>query len=178
MITRIYSTYEDEELLPEVDEQGNVVGSISRKHCHDGSKTLHPVVHLHLVDTEGRIFLQLRPSWKKIQPNRWDTAVGGHISFGESTEDALRRETEEETGLVKLKATKIGQYVFESEVEKELVYVFLYRGSVQAPKLSEEVADGRYWTHEEITQAMGQGILTPNFEQEYLKIVIPALKMR
>ena len=169
MITRIYSTYEDEELLPEVDEQGNVVGSISRKHCHDGSKTLHPVVHLHLVDTEGRIFLQLRPSWKKIQPDRWDTAVGGHISFGES---------EEETGLVKLKATKIGQYVFESEVEKELVYVFLYRGEIQAPKLSEEVADGRYWTHEEITQVMGQGILTPNFEQEYLQIVIPALKMR
>ena len=49
-----------EEKLPVVDEMGNVVGTASRKDCHSGLKILHPVVHLHVFDKSGRLFLQLR----------------------------------------------------------------------------------------------------------------------
>lgn len=38
---------------------------------------LHPVVHLHLFNSRGELYLQKRPEWKDIQPGRWDTAVGG-----------------------------------------------------------------------------------------------------
>lgn len=38
-----------EEMLPIVDEQGNIVGAATRGECHDGSKKLHPVVHLSLI---------------------------------------------------------------------------------------------------------------------------------
>ena len=65
-----------EEVFPIVDEEGNVVGKASRKECHDGSKLLHPVVHLHVFDKDGRLYLQRRPDWKDIQPGKWDTAVG------------------------------------------------------------------------------------------------------
>ncbi|MFR1988509.1 MAG: NUDIX hydrolase, partial [Prevotellamassilia sp.] len=87
------------EVLPLVDEQGQVVGKALRGECHDGTKKLHPVVHLHVFDAEGRLYLQHRPSWKKIQPNRWDTAVGGHIGYGETVAEALEREAYEELGL-------------------------------------------------------------------------------
>ena len=44
------------------------VGSATRGECHDGSKRLHPVVHLHVFNTQGQLYLQRRPQWKDIQP--------------------------------------------------------------------------------------------------------------
>ncbi len=157
----------DSELLPIVDENGVAIGAASRQECHDGSKRLHPVVHLHLFDSEGRIYLQLRPEWKKIQPGRWDTAVGGHVDLGECIGDALRRETSEEIGLEGLDTDFIGSYVFESEIERELVYVFRAVTEPDAPRPSKELAGGRFWTEAEIEKAFGSGVLTPNFESEY-----------
>ena len=86
----------NQELFPLVDEEGRVIGSATRGECHDGSKRLHPVVHLHVFDPVGRLYLQQRPLWKDIQPGKWDTAVGGHVDFGEEIADALHREVREE----------------------------------------------------------------------------------
>ena len=71
-----------EEIFPIVDESGIVIGSASRKDCHSGTFLLHPVVHLHVFDKRGRLFLQHRSLLKDIQPGKWDTSVGGHIDYG------------------------------------------------------------------------------------------------
>lgn len=52
------------EIFPIVDEEGNVTGSVTRGECHDGSKLLHPVVHLHVFNSRGEVYLQKRPEWK------------------------------------------------------------------------------------------------------------------
>ena len=88
-----------EELFPIVDEQGNILRAATRGECHNGSKLLHPVVHLHVFNSAGQLYLQRRPAWKDIQPGKWDTAVGGHVDLGESVEQALRREAREELGI-------------------------------------------------------------------------------
>ena len=88
-----------QEIFPIVDENGTVIGSATRGECHSGSKLLHPVVHLHVFNSKGDIYLQKRPEWKDIQPGKWDTAVGGHIDYGETPEEALRREVREELGI-------------------------------------------------------------------------------
>ena len=69
----------NQEMFPIVDEQGNITGTATRGECHSGSKLLHPVVHLHIFNANGDLYLQKRPEWKDIQPGKWDTAVGGHI---------------------------------------------------------------------------------------------------
>lgn len=159
----------NEEIFPVVDENGTTVGKATRGECHSGSKLLHPVVHLHLFDSSGRIYLQQRPLWKDIQPGKWDTAVGGHIDYGETVEAALRRETQEELGLTDLSVEFLLKYVFESERERELVHVFraTYDGDVRP---SDELDGGRFWSLDELREAFGKGVFTPNFEQEYLKI--------
>ena len=88
-----------EERFPIVDEDGHVVGVATRGECHSGSKLLHPVVHLHVFNSRGEVYLQKRPEWKDIQPGKWDTSVGGHIDYGETPEQALIREVREELGI-------------------------------------------------------------------------------
>lgn len=157
------------EMLPLVDTEGNTIGKAARGECHNGSKLLHPVVHLHIFDKEGRVYLQQRPLWKTIQPGKWDTAVGGHISAGESIEEALKRETLEEVGIEDFTPTFILRYLFESECEKELIHVYStnYNGVINP---TDELDGGRFWTIEEIEESTGKNILTPNFEQEFQKI--------
>ena len=156
-----------EEKFPIVNEQGEVIGSATRGECHSGSKLLHPVVHLHVFNSKGDIYLQRRPAWKDIQPGKWDTAVGGHIDFGETPEEALRREVREELGITDFVPVPIDKYVFESQREKELVYVnrTTYDGEIRPS--TDELDGGRFWTLQEIREAMGKSLLTPNFESEF-----------
>ena len=88
-----------EEWFPLIDEQGNTIGKAPRRECHNGSKLLHPVVHLHIINNDGELYLQKRSTNKDIQPGKWDTAVGGHIDYGETIEEALAREVREELGI-------------------------------------------------------------------------------
>ncbi len=158
-----------EEMFPVVDEEGNITGAASRGECHSGSKLLHPVVHLHLFNSKGELYLQRRPLWKDIQPGKWDTAVGGHVDLGESVEMALRREVREELGVTDFVPETLTHYVFESARERELVFVHktVYDGEV---KPSDELDGGRFWSLDEIRQAMGKEILTPNFESEIQRL--------
>lgn len=160
-----------QELFPLVDETGKVIGSATRGKCHDGSKLLHPVVHLHVFDREGRLYLQKRPEWKDIQPGKWDTAVGGHVDFGEEISSALQREAKEELGLENFEPEFMESYIFESSREREMVNAF--KTVVTAiPQPSDELDGGRFWSREEIADAMGKGIFTPNFESEYKKLFL------
>ena len=50
-----------------------------------------------VVDDDGRVFIQRRSPTRKLFPDTWDI-VGGHLEPGETVDEALRREVEEETG--------------------------------------------------------------------------------
>ena len=162
-----------EEMFPVVDEQGNILGAATRGECHGGSRLLHPVVHLHVFNSQGDLYLQRRPLWKDIQPGRWDTAVGGHVDLGESVDMALRREAREQLGLEGFVAEPLSTYVFESARERELVYTF--RTTWDGPVCpSDELDGGRFWTPDEIRQQLGKGVFTPNFESELRRVALLA----
>lgn len=160
------------EMLPLVDEQGHVIGKATRGECHSGSHLLHPVVHLHVFNGKGQLYLQHRPAWKDVQPNRWDTAVGGHIDLGETPEQALLREAREELGLTGFQATPLWQYVHTSTVETEWVssyYTVLPEDMEVHP--SEETDGGRFWDWTEIEQQLEQQVFTPNFADEFRRLL-------
>lgn len=183
-----------DELFPLTDDKGYIKGHITRKEAHGGGGHIHPVVHLHVFNTKGELYLQQRPEWKDIQPGKWDTAVGGHIDYDECYGDdgtllpslfapsddnredpaencpikkALRREVREELGILDFKPVFLGFYLFKSGRERELVFVFhtVYDGVVKPNE--DELNGGRFWKAEELTENMGKGVFTPNFENEY-----------
>lgn len=159
---------DDEEWLPLVNEAGEIIGKAPRSVCHRGEKLLHPVVHLHVFNHQRHVYLQKRPTTKLVQPGKWDTAVGGHISVGETLETALKREAWEEIGLNQFSAKLVKTYRWDSEIESELVYVFVSNDFKSIRLHSDEVQEGRFWTPNQIVAGIGQGIFTPNFEHEYL----------
>jgi isopentenyldiphosphate isomerase len=156
-----------DELFPLVDESGNVIGSAWRNECHNGSKLLHPVIHLHVFNKKGEWLLQKRSLDKDIQPGKWDTSVGGHVDYGESIEKALRREAFEELGIQRFSPTLLRTFLFESDIEKELVYS--YQTICEGPFVFDrkEIDEIRFGTTQEIRKKTGKSVVTPNFENEF-----------
>jgi hypothetical protein len=158
------------EMFPVVEPGGLVVGQASRDYCHSGAKLLHPVVHLHVIDRNSCLYLQKRSMRKDIQPGKWDTSVGGHVAYGELLAEALYREASEEIGLRDFNPVYLRSYVFESEVERELVNVFAAVGRYDLKPDMDEVEEGRFWRMDEIEENLGKSLFTPNFEGEFVRI--------
>ena len=158
------------EMVPVVEENGLVIGQAARHDVHGGTRLLHPVVHLHIVNRDGELFIQKRSMKKRMFPGLWDTAVGGHIDYGELLEAALFREAAEELGFRGFNPVYLKTYLWESPHERELINVFATVGNFRLDPHNEEVLEGRYWTMDEIEGSIGKGIFTPNFEQEFADI--------
>lgn len=165
------------EWFPVVEPSGLVIGRATRAYCHSGAKPLHPVVHIHIIDRFSRIYLQKRSMKKDIQPGRWDTAVGGHVSYGEGILESVYREASEELGFTDFHPIHLEAYQFESEIEKEMVNVFAVVGSYDLHPDLDEVDEGRWWDLKDIDANLGKGIFTPNFESEFRMIRKPLLAL-
>jgi len=158
------------EMVPIVEPSGEVVGQAARQYVHGGSKLLHPVVHLHILNRFGDLYLQKRSMSKDLLPGYWDTAVGGHVDYGESIAEALFREVSEELRIYDFNPIAVTSYVWESDREKELVNVFACIGDFKPDPDGDEVEEGRYWSFKEIEESLGKSVLTPNFEGEFARI--------
>ncbi len=170
------------EVFPLIDEQGNIVGRATRRYCHGGSMALHPVVHLHVFDRQGRLYLQKRSMKKDIAPGLWDTSVGGHVDYGESLLEAVRREAREELG-IRNEELAMGndslrflfQYIWQSSREREVVTAFAITYDGELHPDHDEVDEGRFWTFDELRENLGKGVFTEQFEREELKHLLATL---
>ena len=150
-----------------VAEDGSVIGCATRKLCHCSPELLHRVVHVLIMDESGRWLLQKRSARKDIQPGKWDMSVGGQVVPGESSVDAAMREVREEMGIEAGGLVELYRYLWRSDVESELVTTFLSRHGGSFTHDPAEIDEARWWTRAEIEAAIGTGVFTPNFEEEY-----------
>ena len=155
------------ELFEIVNEMGEVIGTAPREMCHGDPSLVHRAAHVLMFNSKGEFLLQLRSKGKDIQPGKWDTSVGGHLAVGETYELAAVREMSEELGIEGVEMKYLYDYPLRNEVESENIRSFMvvFDGEVRFQK--EEIDAVRYWSMDEIRSALGTGVFTPNFEQEF-----------
>lgn len=161
---------ESKEMLPLIEPTGQVLGYATRSYCHSAARPLHPVVHLNIINRSGEIYLQKRAMTKKLLPGYWDTAVGGHIGYGESVQEALFREAGEELGFVDFNPIYLENSIWESDYERELICYFAAVGNFDIHPSNDEVEEGRYWSFQQIEENLGKSVFTPNFESEFKRM--------
>jgi len=164
---RFRKKYAAEEWFDLVTPEGKIIGKAPRSLVHGNPDLLHPVVHVHIFNSQGEIFLQKRSDNKDVQPGKWDTAIGGHVHSGETIEHALHREAEEELGISMAKFQPLFRYVMRNEIESELVHAFLLKDDGPFFPDPKEISEARFWKISEVEENLGKGIFTPNFEQEF-----------
>ncbi|NOX37635.1 MAG: NUDIX domain-containing protein [Calditrichaeota bacterium] len=157
-----------------VTPEGKIIGRAPRSAVHGNPRLMHPVVHVHILNSRGELLLQKRAPDKDLYPDTWDTAIGGHVKSGESIEQALRRESEEELGISLARFQPLFRYIHRNDYESELVYSFLLRDDGPFYPNRREISEIRFWPFAEIESRLGTGTFTPNFEQEFqmLKTVL------
>jgi len=155
------------EMFEVVDEEDRVIGLAPRSRCHGDPSLIHRVAHVLVFNRRGELLLQKRSANKDIQPGRWDTSVGGHLSPGESYLEAAYREMAEELGIRGISLTFLYFSKMRNAIESENVATYLgeYDGIVVFPP--EEIQEVRFWGEQEIEAALGTNLFTPNFEQEW-----------
>jgi isopentenyl-diphosphate delta-isomerase type 1 len=156
-----------EELFDVVDDDDRVVGCASRRQCHGNPALIHRAVHVLVFNSRGELLLQRRAANKDIQPDRWDTSVGGHLDRGETYLAAARREMAEELALAGLPLTRLYPSRIRNEIESENIVTYLSVSDRQVRFEPTEISAVRYCSGEEIEAALGRELFTPNFEEEW-----------
>jgi len=147
-----------------------VIGRATRGECHGNPALVHAVARVHVRDAVGRLLLQLRSASKDVEPGLWDTSVGGHLLPGEEAEAAARREMREELGVEAGELAFLHRFLMRTPIETEWVTTFatVHPGPFRPDP--GEVDEVRFWTRVEIEAALGTGVLTPAFEDEFARL--------
>jgi len=153
------------EIFDVVNEADEVIGQARREDVHGNPSLIHRVAHVLVFNSRGELFLQLRAKDKDVQPDKWDTSVGGHVDAGEDYAEAARREMREELGIEGTAIEPVYRYLHRNAFESEMVATF--RAISDDPIVTDpaEISEGRFWTLEEI-DASPAALFTPNFLDE------------
>jgi len=113
------------EYLDVVDEDDNVVGKGERNAVHE-KRLLHRALQVIIANSKNEVLLQFRKATKKQFPLFWDGSVSGHVSAGQTAEQAARREMMEEIG-IRTPLEFVGKFRVNDKVGDEIVSVFFGR---------------------------------------------------
>jgi isopentenyl-diphosphate delta-isomerase len=88
-----------DEILDLVDTDDNVIGTMERSKVYETGLNNFRVINAFIINDKGKLWIPRRTAWKRLFPLCLDVSIGGHVSSGESYEEAFLREAEEEIGL-------------------------------------------------------------------------------
>ncbi len=138
-----------------VDKNLKVLYSIDKQEAHNKG-LLHPTVISEVINSKGEWLLVKQASHKQ-DAGQFVSPVGGHITSGETMDDALTREAFEEVGLSDFKYTYIGKAIYERKwkVGVENHYFIVYEiYSDKEPVLNDESVEYRWFKVEEIKEIL------------------------
>lgn len=158
-----------------LDDEGNLTGRTMVRGTSMRAGQFHLVVHIWVVDSQGRILLQRRSPRRRLMPGAW-AATGGSAVAGENSETAARRELQEELGIT----TQPGEMVNIGRMRRRNSFVdlWLLKRDVDEKQLSlqtEEVAEARWVTEQEWRVMIVNGSFH-DYGRPYFDLVMSAIR--
>lgn len=119
------------------------------------------VVFSCLFSTEGKLLIQQR-SPEKTLGGRWDVSAGGAVQAGETSLDAVVRETAEELGIALPKESFVKLLTLYYEGHLHDIYAARWDGDAAQLHLQEgEVSAAKWVTEEEVYAMINTGAFLP-----------------
>lgn len=145
-----------------IDNNGKFIRTTSKSLAHQQG-LLHRVVIGQLKNSKGE-YCFVRQSKGRQDAGQFVSPIGGHVSSGETLEDALIRESQEEVGIGPVKYHFAGKTIFNREVidrkENHLFFIYIIETD-QNPVLNHESIEFKWFTTEQIKFALSAH--DPNF---------------
>lgn len=139
------------ELLYHVTPDDSELGPVERDRAH-AEGLLHRSGMIFLKRSDGRILIQRRSGKKETFPSVYDSSCSFHVTYGESYEEAAKREMIEEIG-VSAPLRFLGKFTHYHPPENEIVAVFACNSDDQV-RVNEESSLAKFLTKEEIDKLL------------------------
>lgn len=143
---------DETELVDMVDEDGKVLRVVTKPEAHKQG-LLHKTVISEVIDSKGR-WLMVKQSSTRQDAGQYVSPVGGHVMTGESEEDALKREANEELGLTgEFRYEYVNRAIFNRFVlgrQENHFFIMFKIYSDATPVLNHESESCKYFTEEEL----------------------------
>ena len=147
------------ELLYHVREDDSVVGPVERKRAHSEG-ILHRAGMVFLKHSDGRVLVQRRSKTKDTFPDSYDSSCSFHVRFGETYDEAARRELAEETGIIS-PLTYLGKFVHFDPPENEMVAVFASESDEVVKIDPDESSVMEFWSKEDVDSIVDSKSASP-----------------
>ncbi len=113
------------ELVDIVDKDGNFTGQVMDKEEAHDKNLLHNGVVIFIVNNKNQVLLGKRSAFRKFNPNKWEL-IGGHVTCGETLEEAALREVKEEIGISFTLKDLFSLDTKEIEMLKDVSHIFYF----------------------------------------------------
>ena len=144
-----------DEQLDVINEQNIVVGTTGKSIAHREG-LLHRIVIGELVNSKGE-YCFVKQASDRQDPGQFVSPIGGHVGAGESGDDALVRECQEECGFTPDSFEYIGSTIYNREVigrkENHLFLVYAIHTD-QNPILNHESVEFKWFSIAEIKSTL------------------------
>jgi isopentenyldiphosphate isomerase len=113
-----------------------------------------------LIRSDDKVLLQRRSTKKATFPDYWDSSSSFYVTFGESYEQAGKRELKEETG-VRAPLAYLGKFLYHVPPENEMVAVFFCRSDNKIIIDQTESSEGSFHTRDEVNVISESEVAAP-----------------
>ena len=155
---RVETTDNQNEMFIVVDESDNIIGYKTRYACHHDKTLIHRTVGALIFNDKGQLLLQKRSQTKDMEAGLWGISAAGHVTKGQTDDEAVHRELQEELG-INAPLTFVCKFITANDMETERAALF--KGIHNGPFTpdDEEVDEVRFFDPREIKLSVASGKL-------------------